>query len=143
MFRKTLSTNINSNAINFWLLIARVAIGACMLRHGIPKLEMLMSGHVKFADPFGIGATASLALTVFAECGCSVLLILGLATRFATIPLIITMLVAIFYDHAADPFAKKELAVLYLLFFIGFLIAGAGKFSVDHLIAGKSKSRKY
>lgn len=112
-----------------------------MLTHGLPKLEKLMAGDIKFADPFGMGATPSLILVVFAEFGCSVLLILGLATRFAAIPLMITMLTAIFSVHAADAFGKKELPSMYLVFFFGFLILGAGKYSVDHLIAGKSKKR--
>ncbi len=139
--KRIFSTNINSNAVNFWLLLARVAIGIFMLTHGIPKLQKLMAGDIKFADPFGIGATPSLILAVFAEFGCSVLLILGLATRFAAIPLMITMLTALLHVHAADPFGKKELPLMYLLFFFGFLILGAGKYSVDHLIGGKSKRR--
>ena len=113
-----------------------------MLTHGIPKFQSLMAGNVEFADPFGIGQTPSLVLTVFAEAGCAILLILGLATRFATIPLIITMLVAVFYAHGSDPFGKKEMAVLYLVMFIGFLILGAGRYSLDHLISGKSGRRR-
>lgn len=139
--KRIFSTNINSNAVNFWLFILRVAIGVFMLTHGIPKLQTLMSGHIKFADPFGIGATPSLILTVFAEFVCSILLILGLATRLATIPLMITMLVAIFSIHAADPFGRKELPSTYLLIFFGLFILGAGRFSVDQLIGGKSKRR--
>lgn len=135
------STYINSNAVNSCLLILRVAVGLFMLTHGFSKLQMLMSGDIKFADPFGIGVTPSLILSVFAEFFCSILLILGLATRLASIPLIINMLVAVFYAHAADPFARKELPLMYLLFFLTFLILGAGRYSVDHLIEGNSKKR--
>ncbi|WP_018617346.1 DoxX family protein [Segetibacter koreensis] len=140
--KRTLSTNINSNAVNFWLFVARVAIGLFMLTHGIPKLQSLMSGHVKFADPFGIGATPSLILSVFAEFICSVLLILGLAVRLAAIPLIINMFTAIFIAHGGQPFAKKELALMYLLIYLGLLLIGAGKFSIDHLIAGGKGRRR-
>ncbi len=139
--KRAFSTNINNNAVNFWLLIARAAIGIFMLTHGIPKLQTLMSGHIKFADPFGIGAAPSLILAAFAEVVCSILLILGLATRLATIPLMITMIAAIFHVLAKKPFAEKELAVMYLLLFFGFFILGAGKYSIDHLIGGKSKRR--
>lgn len=139
--KKSFSTNINPTSVNLWLFILRIAIGAIMLTHGLPKLEKLMAGNVQFADPFGLGATASLALTVFAEVGCSILLMLGLATRLAAIPLMITMLVAILYAHAADPFGKKELAVIFVLLYTGFLILGAGKYSIDYLISRKSKSR--
>ena len=141
LMKSSFSTNVNSNAVNIWLLLSRVAIGAIMLTHGLPKLTKLLVGNVEFSDPFGIGPGASLALAVFAEVGCSILLILGLATRFATIPLITTMLVAIFYAHASTPFSKRELPLMFLIFFTGFLILGAGKYSFDQLIAGKRRSR--
>jgi putative oxidoreductase len=139
--RRTFSTTVNSNGVNAWLLISRVAIGAFMLTHGIPKFQALMAGNVQFADPFGLGPIASMALTVFAEALCSILLILGLATRFASIPLIINMTVAAVVAHGSQPFAKKELALMYLVFYIGFLILGGGKYSLDALISGKNRSR--
>lgn len=139
--KKIFSTNINNSAVNFWLLIFRVAIGLTMLTHGLPKLEKLMTGNFHFANPFGIGEAPSLALAVFAEFGCSILLILGLATRLAVVPLMTTMLVAIFSALKGKPFEAKELAVIYLLIFFGFFIIGAGKFSIDQLIGGKSKRR--
>ena len=46
------------------------------------------------------------------------LLIIGLFTRQAVIPLIITMLVAIFVIHGDDPFKDKEMAILYLIPYI-------------------------
>jgi putative oxidoreductase len=57
----------------------------------------------------------------------------------ATIPLIITMSVAAFVAHGADPFGKKELALLYLVIYLFLLFAGSGKFSIDYLISRKSK----
>lgn len=141
LIKRTFSTSVNSNAVNLWLFIARVAVGIFMLTHGLPKLQKLLDGNVQFADPFGIGASTSLLLTVFAEVVCAFLLVLGLATRFATIPLMITMLVAGFNIHASDPFGKKEMALLYLLFFIGLFILGAGRYSVDSFIGGKGKNR--
>ena len=140
--KRILSTNINTGSVNFWLFIARVAIGLFMLTHGIPKLQSLMSGHIKFADPIGIGATPSLILTVFAEFFCSVLLILGLGVRLASIPLIINMVVILLYVQRGQPFAKKELSLMYLLIYIAFLIIGAGKYSIDHLIAGGKGRRR-
>lgn len=139
--KSTFSTNINNNAVNFWLLVSRVVVGASMLTHGISKVQNLLSGHIQFADPFGFGSTPSLILATFAEFFCSILLILGLATRLAMVPLMITMGVVIFSVLSHQPFAKKELAVLYLVAFLGFFIVGAGRYSVDHLIGGKSKRR--
>ncbi|WP_339698092.1 hypothetical protein [Algoriphagus aquimarinus] len=58
---------------------------------------------------------------------------LGFKTRLATIPLMITMLTAAFVAHAADPFGRKELPLLYFIVFLFILIFGAGKFSLDAL----------
>ena len=98
------------------LIIARISIAALMLTHGIPKLVMLFSGApVQFPQVLGMSAEFSLALAVFAEVFCSILLLAGFATRLAVIPLAITMLVAVFLIHAADPLSVKEPALHYLL----------------------------
>jgi putative oxidoreductase len=78
-----------------------------------------------------------LALAVFAEVFCSLLLIFGIATRLAAIPLIITMLVAAFIVHANDGFGRQELPLLYSAVFFAIAIAGAGKISFDHWIYRK------
>ncbi|MBK9071727.1 MAG: DoxX family protein [Myxococcales bacterium] len=125
-----------------WLLIARVAAGAAMLTHGWPKLQMLINGGAaKFPDPIGLGATASLSLAVFAEAVCAALLVIGLATRLAALPLLITMAVAFFIVHGGDPFAKRELAAMYLVVFGTIGVFGPGRFSIDQLIAGARGKR--
>ena len=108
-----------------------------MLTHGTLKLQHLLAGEFQFADPIGLGPGVSLALATFAEFLCSVLVILGLGTRLATIPLIITMSVAAFITHSADPFGRKELPFLYLVVFIVLLLTGGGKYSVDNFFSKK------
>ena len=136
--KKILSVNNTSNATDLALLVARVGIAALMLTHGIPKMMMLFSGApVQFPPVMGLSAELSLGLTVFAEVLCSVLLLAGFATRLATIPLIITMLVAAFIIHAADPFGKQEPGLQYLLVYIVLLFAGSGKYSFDYLLQEK------
>ncbi|WP_266204992.1 DoxX family protein [Pontibacter kalidii] len=146
--KKLLSVYQSANSIDVALLIARVGIAALMLVHGLPKLEQLFSaGPVQFPAVFGLSATTALALAVFAEVICSLLLLAGLATRLAAIPLIITMLVAAFVVHGADPFAQKELALLYLLPYVVLLLTGSGKYSLDYLLLQKvfkpAYSREY
>src|SRR5687768_13642529 len=116
------------------ILILRLTVGLLMLTHGIPKLLSLFSGNIEFPALFGLSAELSLSLAVFAEVFCSLFLIFGIGTRLVTIPLIITMLVAVFYVHAADPFARQELGILYLLPYVILFISGSGKYSVDHLL---------
>ena len=127
---KLLGNRTNAAIENLCLLLMRLSAGAFMLIHGMPKLQKLLNGDFAFADPIGVGETTSLILAVFAEVICSVLLILGVSTRLATIPLITTMAVAAFLVHGADPFQKKELALLYLVIYITILVFGGGKFSL-------------
>jgi putative oxidoreductase len=140
--KKTYSTNLNLPSIDLALFIFRIGAASLMLTHGIPKLVMLFgSGEIQFANPLGLGVETSLALSVFAEVICAILILLGLASRLAAIPLIINMMVAFFIFHAQDPFRTKELALVFLLIFITLLITGSGKYSLDHyLLKMKRKS---
>jgi putative oxidoreductase len=141
--KRLFNTNFNREGVHFMLLILRVAIAAFMLTHGYQKLQgLLAGGEIQFADPIGIGQPASMYLAVFAEFFCSILLLLGLATRLALIPLMITMLIAVLIVHAPDEFAKKELALHYLVVYLFLLVSGPGKYSIDQFIGGKSSSRR-
>ena len=117
---------------DFGLLAVRLLSGGMMLTHGLPKFDRLFGeGPVKFADPFGLGPEISLGLVLFAEVGCSLLVMLGFKTRWATLPLLFTMLMAAFYAHGSDPFSDKELSLLFFTVFLSVLISGGGRFSVD------------
>lgn len=126
---------IYSKKINLVLLILRMAVGFFMLTHGMGKLQSLFgSDPIQFHDPLGVGATASLALTVFAEVFCSILLIIGFGTRLVAIPLLFTMIVAISVIHINDGFGKQELPLLYSAIYITIANLGAGKYSLDYLL---------
>lgn len=133
-------TGAHSVSMSLSLLFLRLAVGLLMLTHGYSKLMMLVAeGPVQFADPIGMGVTASLILVVFAEFFCSIFLILGLGTRFSVIPLLVTMLVAAFIIHANDPLNVKELALFYGAIYVFLFTTGAGRFSLDTWIQKKIK----
>ena len=94
-------------------------------------MKLFAGGEIQFADPIGLGATASLVLTVFAEVICAAAILVGFKTKWASIPLIFTMLVAAFVVHADDPFGKKEFALLYAVGYLAISLLGAGKYSID------------
>jgi len=121
------------------LLILRLGSGALILTHGIPKINRLLADEVKFSDPFGLGPTVSLALAVFAEVICAVMVIIGFKVRLATFPLMITMLTAAFYAHLDDPFSRKELPLMFFICFLTLCIAGGGKLSIDGLTSKKPR----
>ena len=141
MFHRSLSTDLNSTASHLAILILRIGIAVLLLTHGIPKLVMIITGNIHFADPLGIGSGLSLVLSTFAETICMIFIFFGLGTRLAAIPPIIDLSVAAFVQHGSDPIAIKEKALLYLLVFAVLLFTGAGKFSFDHKLHARRFKR--
>jgi putative oxidoreductase len=118
------------------LLVLRISFSATMITHGWAKYANFSQYADKFPDPIGVGPKFSLILAIFSELVCSVLVILGLATRLALTQLIVTMAVAFFIVHAADPLQKKELALVYLFTYVALFITGPGRLSVDAWLIG-------
>ncbi|MBI5905162.1 MAG: DoxX family protein [Deltaproteobacteria bacterium] len=143
----------NEYAASVGLLILRLGIGGYLVTHGWGKVQMLLAGAGgQFGDPIGLGPTASLVLVATAEFLCALLIIVGLGTRFAAVPVVISMSVAAFVVHARDPWTMetaarafmagtsktwfaKEPALLYLVPFLALVFTGGGMFSLDRWIA--------
>ncbi|MFX0557929.1 DoxX family protein [Maribacter sp. CXY002] len=121
----------NSLLSNIGLAFFRICMSGMMITHGFGKFQNLISGDIKFGNPIGIGEAPSLFLAVIGEFVCPILIIIGFKTRWAAIPTAITMAVAAFIAHGADPFGKKEMALMYLVTFITIALVGPGKFSID------------
>lgn len=117
------------------LLLLRTGAGSLMLLHGIPKLRGFSERAQTFPDPLGVGSEASLALAVFGEVVCSILMIVGLGARLFAVPYAFTMFVAGVVVHAADPWGKRELAFVYLLLGVAVALVGPGRISLDRWIA--------
>lgn len=132
--KKLFSSKYNENSISFSLLLLRLSLGGLMIPHGYKKLVTFAAKSGSFTDPFGIGSTASLSLTIFAEFFCAVFIVVGLMTRLSCIPLIIAMGVALFFSHNGNIFTAGEKAGLYLLGYTALLFAGPGKYSMDRFL---------
>lgn len=123
--------------VDVGLLLLRVGIGAFMMVHGIQKIIGFNDAAGGFPDPLGVGNQLSLIMAIGAEAGCSALLILGLFTRVAAIPLAFTMIIACFVVHGGDPWKVKELAAIYLFVYVVVIVAGPGRLSLDQRFFGK------
>ncbi|MBX3377352.1 MAG: DoxX family protein [Phycisphaeraceae bacterium] len=134
------------------LLLLRVVVSGYMITHGWGKFQMVLNGKFgEFPDPLGIGNGVSLVSAAFAEFICAILVVLGVATRMACIPLIFTMCVAAFVVHSKDPWtmskgaelfmsgaakswSSKQPALMFAAVYASLLLTGPGKLSVDALV---------
>ncbi|QDU82837.1 Putative oxidoreductase CatD [Polystyrenella longa] len=130
---------MSSKLTSFGLLVLRIGVGGMMMVHGLQKFQNFEALSTEFADPIGVGPQLSLILAIGAELGCSVLVIAGLLTRLAVIPLAFTMIIAHFQIMADKPWGDKELSALYLVIYASLLFTGAGCFSIDKCIFGRKK----
>lgn len=132
------SSKVNDIVLNGLILVIRLFVGISMLTHGLPKLEMLTANDkIEFMNFLGLGSVISLVLVVFAEVLCSVFIIVGFLTRFSTVPLMMTMLIAFFVRHGSDSYVVKELSLVYFFFYLTVFVLGSGKFSLDWLFSKK------
>ena len=131
---KLLQLRFVPTSANLALLVLRLWFALPLLTlHGWSKATGFAERSGRFADPFGIGSPASLALVVFAEVFCSVLLVAGLCTRFAATVCAIAMATAFVHAHGARLTGQGngEMAFLFLGAFVTLLLAGGGRYSID------------
>lgn len=133
--RRLLSAKYSAGAFNTAMLLLRIVSGGLMLKHGFDKLKNFEGTVAKMINFMGIGQTASAALVIFAEFFCAILIMVGLLTRLASIPLIVTMAVVLFVVNKGDFFGNGEIAALYLVSYVVLLLVGPGRISADSLIS--------
>ena len=157
---------MNEKTRDFGLLVLRLGGLLLLGYHGWGKLAALATGggdgfvqgvtELGFPAPLVFAWAAALAESVGA-----VLLTVGLFTRVAAAGAAITMAVAAFARHHAldqalnalgiravaveqlKEWGKPELALVYLLVFLGILLLGPGRYALDNYLGrGKSRSPK-
>lgn len=119
--------------LNVGLLLLRLGLSAALLTHGWMKIENFSKLAGVFPDPFGTGHLSALVLAIISEVGGSILLILGLWTRAASLVLLLTFLTIFFIVSAGQPFSGRELPYVFLVGYAALLFTGAGSFSLDGL----------
>jgi putative oxidoreductase len=137
ILRAIASDKSPSGAAGWGLAFLRIGLGLGMLLgHGWPKLMAFSDRAARFSDPLGLGSPLSLALIVFAEVLCAGLVVLGVFTRLASIPIIFGMGVVAFVVKNGDVLGQGELAAVYGIGFIALLIGGGGNLSLGRMLRG-------
>ena len=132
---------------SFGLFVLRVSIGLMMmLGHGIVKIQNFDKLKAEWLVPdfFPLkymSHPVSLMATIGAEVVAAGLIVLGLATRPAAFVLAFAMVIAAFDQLGPQPFAVKELALMYLVGSVVILLTGAGTWSLDAAILKEKKRR--
>jgi len=122
------------------LAVIRIITGFLIAKHGLAVFDT--GGMADMAKYLGsdIGLPLPHLMAYLAkgtEFFWGILFGLGLFTRFACIPLAITMTVAVFGAHHGKITGEAEHAFLFLLVFAAFFFIGSGKWSVDYLFRRK------
>lgn len=129
--KNLLSTKYSNAAFNAGMLIMRVMLGLILMSHGYAKLIKFGSLRHRFMNFLHLGSTLSLSLIIFAELFCGFLILLGMFTRLAAIPVVIGMGVVFFVASNYDIFGAGERGAMYMAVSVMILLCGPGKISVD------------
>jgi putative oxidoreductase len=118
-------------------LLSRLAIVGVFLRAGLQKLASWESTVALFRDEYKVPVLPpeiAAAMGSTFEVGCSLLLLAGLSTRVATLPLLgmVTVIQLFVYPQAWPEHLVWGSILLFLLF------RGAGAISLDHIIARRT-----
>jgi len=121
-------------------IVLRVSVGAVFVYHGVLKLFAPfggagMAGFTRYLKSLGIPyPEISAYLAAGAEFFCGLALVLGFLARWATLPLIVTMAVAIAAVTGHNGFNIANSGYEYNLVLIAVLVAillnGSGRFSL-------------
>jgi putative oxidoreductase len=119
------------------LFILRVWTGLSLFRlHGIEKIVNFSGMLSHFPDPLHIGPLPGLIFAMLSDSVCSILVILGLMTRFASLIIVINLFVVFMFMHNFSFMGgdHSQLVYVYLGAFLMILVSGGGKISVDNFI---------
>ena len=137
--------------------ILRIVIGFGFMAHGWAKFTKGADVFADFLFKLHVPQAHLMAwITIVTELVGGIALIMGLLTRFFTLPLIIIMLVAMFTIHINYGFSAVktigysaqgpvfgppgyEINLVYIAALVALFILGSGRYSVDALIVKKPK----
>lgn len=114
-------------------LLFRLAVAAVFLKAGLNKLASWELTVQLFADEYKVPVLSpdmAAAMATTFEIGCSMLLIAGLGTRLATLPLL--GMIAVIQTFVYPSAYSEHLTWASILLFL--LTRGGGHWSLDHLL---------
>jgi len=121
------STQQTLPRIDLGLFFLRITGSLLLLYvHGLPKIVHFSEELTRIEDPFGFGPYFSLIPAIVAEVICPILILFGVATRLACVPIIAVLLVAMLVVHPGWSMAEGQFGWLLLIIFTTLAITGPG-----------------
>jgi putative oxidoreductase len=148
---KLFQVNEDSPTADVALLAIRILAGLTLfVSSGAPKLFHLPSLLATNFDPLKVGALAAPALiyAVFALGICTLLVLVGLATRYAALFTTVSLAGTFFLiDHSVptnllDPGhnSHPEVMWLYMMAYFALIFTGPGRYSLDRILSKPSRT---
>jgi putative oxidoreductase len=119
--------------IDIGLLFLRTSGGVLLLWvHGLPKLIHYQQQLQLIEDPLHLGPWPTLAAALFAEIVCPLLIMAGVATRLACLPILFLLGVALLVVHPEWTMEQAQFGWLLVILFSTLLITGPGSLSLSN-----------
>jgi putative oxidoreductase len=145
--KRIAALDLSARQVDVGLLVLRVVVGLSIFgKHGFEKVAHISHGLQTFGDPIGVGHVPSFLVAMISDGICSLLVVLGLFTRWSAILAAFNVFVAwaavqhfnFFTGARAE---HGELMVLYIAAFLCLFFTGPGRYSLDEVLFGLRKSR--
>ena len=144
MIRRLLDAPFVPKNIDLGLLFLRVGTGLILFtRHGWEKVSILSLTNPKFPSVLGLGHTPTWIMAMLSDGIFSLLLILGIGTRWIALYSFTEIFVAWAVVHHFTFLGKSpgadhgELIALYLSAFLALMVTGGGRYSVDAILVSE------
>jgi putative oxidoreductase len=117
------------------LLIFRVAASVeLIVAHGLKKIGIGVEKAEVIPNPFHLPEGLNSAFAIGGNLFFPLLIIAGLLTRLAILPVLMITLAGYFFVHWHDPVLVRDTPYIYSIIYLLLLVLGPGKYSVDFLL---------
>ena len=136
-------TNVRPSSAGFHisLFVFRILVSAeLMMAHGLKKIGIGVVQAEQIPNPLCFPETLNRLFAVSANLFFPVMVIVGLFTRIAVLPILAVTLIGYFVVHWNDSLLEKDMPFMYSAVYLLLFVIGPGKYSADHYINQKLRS---
>ena len=142
--RKILSkltiTSLQNDFFDIVILSFRILLSVQMIyAHGLKKIGIGVEEAEQIPNPLYLPELINSFFAIAANIFFPLLVILGLFTRLAILPILAVTLTGYFILHLHDPALVKDAPFMYSLSYLLLLYLGSGRYSLDYFIHMKIK----